>query len=242
MNLMLFAPGERDRPLPATDRRVIHLRDILHLSEGDTFDAGELDGSPGTGTVLSLGPEGLRWRFEPGGTSPPVHPLTFVIGCPRPPVTRRLLRDLTALGAARLLFCATDLNEKSYLSARLWRTDDWRNALIEGAEQGKSTRLPVTERHWSVLAAVRTLPADADRLYLCGDVDAPSLAVVPIRKPLVLAIGPERGWTDRERALLEDRGFRPAGLGERVLRTETACAAAGAVALGRLGCWDRSSG
>ncbi len=40
--------------------------------------------------------------------------------------------------------------------------------------------------------------------------------------PLVVALGPEGGFTRDERGLLEEKGFQPAGLGPRILRTETA--------------------
>ena len=39
---------------------------------------------------------------------------------------------------------------------------------------------------------------------------------------LLLAIGPEGGWTDEEVALLEEKGFRRYSLGQRILRTDTA--------------------
>ncbi|RLB47848.1 MAG: hypothetical protein DRJ42_24530 [Deltaproteobacteria bacterium] len=39
---------------------------------------------------------------------------------------------------------------------------------------------------------------------------------------VVFAVGPEGGWTDEERGLLEDRGAAPLRLGGRVLRAETA--------------------
>jgi RsmE family RNA methyltransferase len=51
----------------------------------------------------------------------------------------------------------------------------------------------------------------------------------------VLAIGPERGWSDRERKLLEDSGFLRLSLGERALRTETACVAATVLAMEKIG-------
>jgi len=50
-----------------------------------------------------------------------------------------------------------------------------------------------------------------------------------------VAIGPERGWSARERDLLRARGFELVHLGPRVLRTETACVAAVAVVKSRLG-------
>ena len=55
----------------------------------------------------------------------------------------------------------------------------------------------------------------------------------------VLAIGPEGGWTDAEFAAAQASGFREASLGKLILRTETAVAAALAVAGQCLGKSDR---
>ena len=41
---------------------------------------------------------------------------------------------------------------------------------------------------------------------------------------LLLAIGPEGGWTDEEVALLKAHGFARHSLGPRILRTDTATA------------------
>jgi 16S rRNA U1498 N3-methylase RsmE len=46
---------------------------------------------------------------------------------------------------------------------------------------------------------------------------------------ILLAVGPEGGWNDFERRLLETRGFRRVSLGPRTLRTDTACIALHAV-------------
>ena len=42
---------------------------------------------------------------------------------------------------------------------------------------------------------------------------------------LLLAVGPEGGWTDDEVELLESRGFSCYSLGSRILRTDTALVA-----------------
>ena len=39
----------------------------------------------------------------------------------------------------------------------------------------------------------------------------------------------ERGWTDKERNLLESFGYIRSGMGERIMRTETAATVAGAL-------------
>jgi len=63
-----------------------------------------------------------------------------------------------------------------------------------------------------------------------------SLALLSaLGQSLVLAVGCERGWSDRERATLEDAGFLRLSMGERALRTETACVAAAVLALEKIG-------
>ena len=63
-----------------------------------------------------------------------------------------------------------------------------------------------------------------------------SLALLSaLGQSLVLAVGCERGWSDRERAILEDAGFLRLSMGERALRTETACVAAAVLALEKIG-------
>jgi 16S rRNA (uracil1498-N3)-methyltransferase len=71
------------------------------------------------------------------------------------------------------------------------------------------------------------LPPDATRLLL--DPEAPRAAgQLPLQGDghLVLAIGPEGGWSPRDRATLQDAGFVGMRLGPRILRTETAGLAA----------------
>ena len=42
---------------------------------------------------------------------------------------------------------------------------------------------------------------------------------------VLLAVGPEGGWNDFERRLLEAHRFEAIGMGPRTLRTDTACVA-----------------
>jgi 16S rRNA U1498 N3-methylase RsmE len=57
----------------------------------------------------------------------------------------------------------------------------------------------------------------------------------PTIRPVVLAVGSERGWSDHERDLLEKAGFLRLSLGGRALRTETACVAATILAMEKIG-------
>jgi 16S rRNA (uracil1498-N3)-methyltransferase len=55
------------------------------------------------------------------------------------------------------------------------------------------------------------------------------------RASLVLAVGSERGWSGRERAILDQAGFLRLAMGDRALRTETACVAAAVLGLEKIG-------
>jgi len=42
---------------------------------------------------------------------------------------------------------------------------------------------------------------------------------------VLLAVGPEGGWNEFEISLLRSHGFEPVSMGERTLRSDTACVA-----------------
>ena len=73
--------------------------------------------------------------------------------------------------------------------------------------------------------AVSSLPQRCRRLALDvyeGDSPLGEVKVDPSEGPVCLAVGPERGWDERDRKILRDSGFELVSLNERVLRVETA--------------------
>lgn len=234
MNIVLFEPGEWSRPLPVSDVRAAHLTGILKLAPGDRFAAGEISGR--VGTLRFRGVEnGLVLVDDPEWTDDPPRPsrVVLIVGTPRPPTARRLLKDLTTLGAAELHFAATDLGDKSYLQSTLWK-GEFETALREGAAQTRTTLVPRVERHLSLRRALAVAGETANRVYF--DEGGPPWDAHPVHASaasgtLWLTLGPERGWSAAERTLLAEKGWQPAGLGPRTLRTETACALALGIAV-----------
>ena len=233
MNLLLFEPAEIDRPLPRTDARAQHLLEILHRREGDSFDAGLVDGPRGKGTLVALAADALTLRFEWGNPPPPLAPITLILGLPRPQTARKILHDATTLGVTALHFVTAEKGEPGYAQSPLWHTGEWRRHLLAGAAQAFCTRLPSVTYGQPLADALAALPAGGTRLALdnyeataslgdavTGDSTAPEI---------VLALGPERGWSARDRDTLRAAGFTLVHLGQRVLRLETAVVAATAI-------------
>jgi RsmE family RNA methyltransferase len=243
MNLILFEKEEIQSNLDDKDPRTIHIRDILKLGPGGEFSAGIIGGARGRGRLTTRGEQGWEWTFTPlKGIAevPPLRPLTLVLGCPRPPVARRILKDMSTLGLREIRVSSTDLNENSYLGSRLWREGLWRDALVDGAVQGGSTLIPEVRTGPNLESILENLPEDAERIAFDNDEGLEGFGEWVSGTGFssgVLAVGPERGWSGRERALLDSSGFHRLHLGKRILRTETACSAGAALILASMGCF-----
>jgi len=192
-------------------------------------------------------------------------PVRVSVGFPRPIQVRRLLRDLSSLGVEAIDLFGTELGEKSYRDTKLVYDGGAHAALLEGAAQSRDTTLPVLsvftglenwliERPWEKNIEGRSVSMDPSQT-VTSRLRPPSRMLIPplliaadnvrpegamsrmasARRPVVLAIGSERGWSDRERDILEEAGFLRLSIGSRALRTETACIAAAVLAIEKIG-------
>lgn len=242
--MLILEAGEVGARIPCSDRRVQHASRVLKKGPGDTLLAGIAGADIGTARVESCDGDGWVFSFESAGRPEALAPLTLLVGFPRPIQANRILKDLTSLGASRIVLSGTELGEKSYIQSDFFSKREFRPALLEGAEQAANPLLPRVDCAWTLGRALDALGEDGEGLRFAldpyrsrdslGSLAAAALAS-PQEAPCVLAIGSERGWTEGELALLEARGFRFATLGRRILKTETACMAAASIALSAMG-------
>jgi 16S rRNA U1498 N3-methylase RsmE len=262
VNIILFEPEEMGKPLHRRDDRTIHLLKVLHKKTGDSFEAGMLGGNRGTGFIESIRLDGsvvytLDLKEEP----PRRYPVRLAFGFPRPIQIRRILRDLSNLGLEAADLFGTELGEKSYRETKLFTDGGARAALIEGAVQARDTRIPLLsawqtlegwleERPWDKPPETGSAPGSghvylpgpgrmrASPLLIAADNVRPEGTLANLSafgQSVVVAVGSERGWSDRERDELEAAGFLRLSMGDRPLRTETACTAAAVLALEKIG-------
>ncbi len=223
MNLILLRKEETERPLPPYDPRAVHLHHVMRIQDGQTILMGVVNQTMGRAQVSIRADKSLDFQLLEVLSPPPPLPLTLIIGTPRPPTARRLLRDLASLGVSRIIWTASELNEKSYLASNLWKGAEWEWELMLGAMQGKTSRLPEIVCNERFHRLPDLLP-DTEARYLLETEGSP----FPHEKApaMVAAIGPERGWTLNERKAFDRWGFRSVSLGPYTLRTETAATGA----------------
>ena len=107
------------------------------------------------------------------------------------------------------------------------RLAHWRRVAIAACEQCGRNRLPEVREVKTVEIYCRNPDHASTRILLCPDGKNNLREIKPtVRHTLILAAGPEAGFSDQEEALFAAAGFVRLRLGPRVLRTETAALAA----------------
>lgn len=226
-----------------TDRRARHIVEVLRRAEGDTFDAGLINGPRGRGTVTKITATSLSLAFDPVVPPTSPAPIRVIIGLPRPQTARDILRDATTLGVEELHFVRTEKGEPNYGQSTLWSSDEWRRQVLIGAEQAFDTQVPTVTHGGTLTSAIAGAPKGNGVIRIALDnYESPApLGKIALSEGsrVVLAIGSERGWSAAERDLLRKEGLQFAHLGNRVLRTETAVVAALAIVRANLGLFEQ---
>ena len=138
-----------------------------------------------------------------------------------------IVQKATELGASAIVPIVSERTEVRLDPERAARRRlHWRGIAIAACEQCGRARVPDVAEPVE-LAPWVAAPRDPDELAIAFDPDGQErLRALPAMTRLRLLIGPEGGLTEREVKLAAAAGFRVVRLGSRVLRTDTAGAAA----------------
>lgn len=238
MNIILFKDKYIPKKISITDERARHILKILKLKTGDEFSCGLVNGPSGMGSITSIDSEWIYFSWEKTADPVALYPLTLLIGYTRPISSKRILREAASLGVERIVFVGTDTGEKSYRDSNLWK-GEYRKYLIDGAQQAACTGLPEVEFYRDLDEFLKKeISQNTGVIRIALDNVEPDVKLSeynPGDSNCLLAIGSERGWSDRERKLLRGNNFIFASLGSRVLRTETASTAGITLLLARMG-------
>ena len=232
MNLLLIEAGELATAGTVTldDRRACHLRDVLGVQVGSQVRAGIIGGELVTAEVISDDGAAMTLRVVPAGAPPPALGVELVLALPRPKVITRTLEIAASFAIPRIDLTNAWRVDKSYLDSPRLEPGALAMAVRIGAEQGATTRLPEVHVHRRLMSLLdERFPALGGplALRLLAHPGAPPIEqVVTARGPVILAIGPEGGWIDRELETFVARGFAPVSLGAPILRVEAAVASA----------------
>lgn len=217
---------------------VHHLTTVLRLRPGASFVGADPDGRV---WELELGPSGrdgcrARVRAELPSPPPVAVPVTLAVAVPRGGRMDWLVEKAVELGVAALQPLVADRSAPGgeAVAARLER---WTRLARAAAAQCGRPQVPPVGATQPLGQALRAFDGPcllADTATGAAPVAEAVRSTLPTPR-LLLAVGPEGGWTPEERGVALTAGARPVGLGPRVLRVETAAVAALVLVIAALG-------
>jgi 16S rRNA (uracil1498-N3)-methyltransferase len=157
-------------------------------------------------------------------------PITLLQGFGKGDKADQVVRDATALGAARIVIVETERSVVRLSGAREERSEQrlarWRKIAVEAARQCGRSELPEIHGPMSLGAALSAYGGEHD-VGFCCDVAAEQRLVDAVSewKPqlrTVVLVGPEGGLSEQELRSAEQAGLTRVRLGPFTLRTETA--------------------
>jgi 16S rRNA (uracil1498-N3)-methyltransferase len=149
--------------------------------------------------------------------------VTLICALPKGNNFDDIVRACTELGVTEII---PAISTRTLLQPSAQKLQRWRKIAQEAAEQSERINIPTIADPQPLSTIFDRFPAPGDR-YLCeARGEHPHLLTClqtnPANNPIILAIGPEGGWTDGEIELAVGHNFQLVSLGTQILRTITA--------------------
>jgi 16S rRNA (uracil1498-N3)-methyltransferase len=210
-----------------------HLVRVLRAQIGQEFDI-VADAVVRRGRVVTISDN--RIEFELGEEVPAESAavqLTLLLAIFKFDRMEWAIEKCTELGVTRIVPVIARRTESHLASASVKRVERWRRIALQAAEQSRRASPPdiadpiKLREALTRSAELKIVLSEAEEQCQLRDIAQPSGEVL-------LAVGPEGGWTEDELELFEKNGWLSASLGPTILRAETAAIAATAITMSSL--------
>ncbi len=213
-----------------TGNHAEHLTRVLRARVGQEFEI-SIGARVHRGRITTI--EKSRVEFELGDeiAAKAIPHVTVVLSIFKFDRLEWAIEKCTELGAARIVPVIALRTEANLASAASKRRERWERIALQASEQSRRTSPPEICPPMKLQEAV-ALPGNT-RIVLAESEQTLTLkdALQSSSGEIVLAFGPEGGWTEAEMNLFREAGWVSASLGSAILRAETAVIAVLAVTI-----------
>jgi 16S rRNA (uracil1498-N3)-methyltransferase len=207
---------------------------VLRLGAGDRVTLFDGKGGEAEAELVRVGPRAAELIIRNRTPAPPRVGPDFILiqALGRGEKLDLVVQKATELGVHRIIPVTT---ERAVPRLETVRSDSrrvrWQKIAREAARQSRRADLPEIDPVTSFTVAIEAAPRDALKLVFWEEAREGGRGrgrglkeILPLQPPpaVVIAIGPEGGFSEEEVARAKEAGFVVAGLGPRILRTETA--------------------
>jgi 16S rRNA (uracil1498-N3)-methyltransferase len=212
-----------------------HLAIVLRARIGQRFEVAS-GGAIRSGQITSVSPE--RVEFELGEEIPAaaIPNITLLLAVFKFDRMEWAVEKCAELGVGRIIPVIARRTDVHLQRAADKRVERWRRLGQQASEQSRRTALVILDKPMRLqdvvplTAPMRIVLAESERGVMLKD----ALQSHSPDEDLLLAVGPEGGWTEDELNMFAQAGWTSASLGSTILRAETAAIAATAIAISEL--------
>ena len=205
-----------------TPQQLHYLGRVLRLHSGDRFIA--MDGMGKWWLAQLTGEEAQIVELLSVETELPIT-ITLMVSLPKGNGFDEVVRCCTEIGVSCIVPVISD---RTLLHPSPQKLERWRRITTEAAEQSERAFVPTILEPVAFSSALSSMVSP--QKYICeGRGNYPhfshfllNAAQISHDQELIIATGPEGGWTETEIANAIASGFQPVSLGRRILRAVTA--------------------
>jgi 16S rRNA (uracil1498-N3)-methyltransferase len=207
-----------------------HLSRVLRARVGQDFDIAT-GAAVRRGRITSLTTQRVEFDLNEEVSAVILPEITLILAVFKFDRMEWAIEKCTELGVSRIVPLIARRTDSHLAAASAKRVERWQRIARQASEQSRRVTppeiaAPVKLAEAQVLqAALRIVLAESEERTLLRDVVKPQ----PANADIVLAVGPEGGWTEDELQSFQQAGWISASLGNTILRAETAAIAATAV-------------
>jgi 16S rRNA (uracil1498-N3)-methyltransferase len=216
-----------------TGQNARHLSRVLRARVGQEFDI-SFDSTVRLGKIVAIDEDRVELELGDEVSQPAEPEISLLVAVFKFDRMEWAIEKAVELGVTQIYPVIAQRTDAHLGAAAAKRAERWRKIAHEAAQQSRRAAVPEIVAPQKLKAAMAGITDSILRVVLSETEKSVTLAEVlstaATENSVVLAIGPEGGWTQEEVETFTNAGWNPASLGNTVLRAETAAIAALAVA------------
>ena len=228
MNIFLV----RNQELISLNTAVVSLErleealNIKQLKVGHEIEMGLEESGLGRAKITAINGLTAKLNFTIHSRAAPQRDIHVMMAIPRPQMLKRVFETTATLGIRKLVLLLSDNSQKSYAQSKRVSHEFAVKCYERGMQQGTLTSWPEFE----IYPNLDGFLCEKDRFSMYSQklVAEPraNCKLLDFREMVgngivLLGIGPEAGWSEREMNLLGKQGFNSFSLGSHIMRVET---------------------
>jgi len=216
-----------------TGDHAAHLARVLRARIGQEFDI-TAQNALRRGVVVAVNDARVEFELGEEVSAAAIANITVALSIFKFDRMEWAIEKCTELGASRIIPLIAQRTETHLAAAAQKRRERWQRLALQASEQSRRVAPPEISHPIklkdgvALSGAAGIVLSEAERAAMLRDLVQPNVA------KLILAFGPEGGWTEAELKLFQQAGWLSASLGPTVLRAETAAIAALAIAISQV--------